>query len=74
MHTQKPKKGITVSAASEILGVSPATLRNWDRSGKLRAERDSDNGYRYYTVGDLERFADLHGLPKKSSRTFKLSA
>ncbi len=73
MHTPRPKKGVTVSAASEILGVSPATLRNWDRSGKLRAERDKENGYRYYTVGELERFASTHGLPRKSSRTFKLS-
>jgi len=74
MHTKKPTKGITVSAASEILGISPATLRNWDRSGKLRAVRDPENGYRYYAVGDLERFADAHGLTKKTSRKFKLSA
>lgn len=74
MYTRKPKKGVTVSAASEILGVSPATLRNWDRSGKLRAERNRDNGYRHYAVGDLERFADQHGLHKRYPRTFKLSA
>lgn len=38
------------------MGVSIQTLRNWEKSGKLRAER-STGKQRYYVVQDLERFA-----------------
>lgn len=47
---------VRIGDAAEILGVSEHTLRNWDRSGKLRAHRHPINGYRMYRV------ADLHGL------------
>ena len=30
---------LTVSEAAELLGVSPGTLRNWDRTGKLKPHR-----------------------------------
>ena len=62
-----------MGVAGEVLGVSPATLRNWDRSGKLRARRDAGNDYRYYDIGELERFRDAQGLTKKISRKYKLS-
>jgi len=44
----------TVGEAAEYLGVSPATLRNWDRAGKLKPRRHPQNGYRIYLHGDLE--------------------
>jgi excisionase family DNA binding protein len=45
---------ITVSEAAEIIGVCPATLRNWDRAGKLKAARNPMNGYRLYRREDVE--------------------
>src|SRR5687768_3487929 len=45
---------LTVSGAAEFLGVSRATLRNWDRSGKLKPRRHPQNGYRIYLHEDLE--------------------
>lgn len=45
---------ITIKQASKILGVSPLTLRNWDRSGKLKAHRHPMNNYRVYKIEDLE--------------------
>lgn len=48
---------VTVRSAAEILGVSPSTLRNWDRRGRLRATRAPRTGYRLYRISDLERFA-----------------
>ena len=30
---------LTIGEAAEFLGVSTATLRNWDRSGKLKPRR-----------------------------------
>ncbi|MEN6405904.1 MAG: helix-turn-helix domain-containing protein [Thermoguttaceae bacterium] len=39
---------LTVSEAAHFLGVSAATLRNWDRAGKVKATRHPVNGYRLY--------------------------
>src|SRR4051794_4440394 len=53
---------LTVGEAASYLGVSTATLRNWDRSGKLKPRRHPRNGYRIYLHEDLEavlRSADL---------------
>lgn len=49
---------MTVSEAAEFLGVSPSTLRNWDRDGKLRAIRHPVNGYRLYRKADLRKLVD----------------
>lgn len=45
---------ITIKQASKILGVSPLTLRNWDKNGKLKAHRHPMNNYRVYSINDLE--------------------
>src|ERR1041385_4495106 len=44
---------LTVSQAAAYLGVSPWTLRNWDKAGRLRTIRHPKNGYRIYRVEDL---------------------
>ena len=46
---------ITIKQASKILGVSPLTLRNWDKNGKLKAHRHPMNNYRVYKIEDLEK-------------------
>ncbi len=45
---------LTVSAAAKFLGVSPSTLRNWDRGGKLKPSRHPVNGYRLYRRSELD--------------------
>jgi len=40
--------------AAALLGVSPGTLRNWGRAGKIREHRHPVNGYRLFLRGDLE--------------------
>ena len=45
---------LTVSEAAELLGVSASTIRNWDRSGKLRAIRHPVNNYRLYDRYELQ--------------------
>jgi PAS domain S-box-containing protein len=60
---------LSVSQAAGFLGVSAATLRNWDRSGKLMPRRHPQNGYRIYMHEDLEavlRSADLATLTDAS--------
>ena len=46
---------ITIKQASNILDVSPLTLRNWDKNGKLKAHRHPMNNYRVYKIEDLEK-------------------
>lgn len=45
---------LTVGEAAETLGVSRATLRNWDKAGKLKPYRHPVNGYRLYDRNELE--------------------
>jgi PAS domain S-box-containing protein len=51
----------TVGQAAEFLGVSTATLRNWDRSGKLKPRRHPQNGYRIYLHEDLQELLESVG-------------
>lgn len=46
-------KYYTIHEMTEILGVTAQTLRNWDKSGKLKPHHKSSNGYRYYAQDDL---------------------
>lgn len=47
-------KFIQIKEASEILGVSKLTLRNWDNNGKLRAYRHPISNYRVYRAEDID--------------------
>ena len=42
------------SEAAEYLGVSPNTLRNWERAGKIEAHRHPVNHYRLFRQQDLD--------------------
>lgn len=37
---------ITIREAADIIGLPSATLRDWDRGGKLKAARNPANRYR----------------------------
>ena len=50
------KRYITVKKAAHLLGVTPLTLRNWDKAGKLVALRNPINNYRVYKTEDIEIF------------------
>ena len=49
------KKIITVKEAADMLGVTPLTLRNWDKRGKLKALRHPMNNYRVYSRESIEK-------------------
>ncbi|PIR38412.1 MAG: MerR family DNA-binding transcriptional regulator [Candidatus Zambryskibacteria bacterium CG10_big_fil_rev_8_21_14_0_10_42_12] len=49
---------VTIKKAAEILGVTPLTLRNWDKSGKFPTTRHPMNNYRVYKVSDLMKIAE----------------
>ena len=51
---QIKKRYLTVKEVADLLGVTPLTLRNWDKKGKLKAYRNPINNYRIYKPGDIE--------------------
>ena len=48
------EKYYSIHAFSKILGVTPQTLRNWDKLGKLKPHHTAENGYRYYSQEQLD--------------------
>jgi MerR family transcriptional regulator, copper efflux regulator len=57
---------LRISQAAEYLGVSPNTLRNWERAGKIKAHRHPVNHYRLFRPQDLDA---LLGRVERNSRT-----
>lgn len=62
---------ISIKEASEMLGVSKLTLRNWDKNGKLKAYRHPINNYRVYKTEDLEALLGEIKVREKPQKTSK---
>ena len=52
----KQKKYLKIKEVAELFGVTPLTLRNWDKAGKLKAYRHPINNYRIYKPEEVELF------------------
>jgi molybdopterin-binding protein len=61
---------LTLGEAAQAIGVSPDTLRRWDRDGKLRTTRDSRNR-RLVPESEVAR---LSGRPRRHGAGDQLSA
>jgi DNA-binding transcriptional MerR regulator len=58
----------SIKEAAAILGVSPLTLRNWDKNGKFPAQRHPMNNYRVYRLSALEKvIEDIEGGTERSN-------
>jgi DNA-binding transcriptional MerR regulator len=55
----KNKTYYTIAQAAEFLGVHPETLRRWDRTKKLKAEKINKRGDRRYDLDLLTRFKEI---------------
>jgi len=49
-----PKKYLTVNEVAMLMGVTPLTVRNWDKKRRLIAYRHPVNNYRIYKIEDVE--------------------
>lgn len=58
---------IPAAEAARLLGISLDTLRRWDRSGKIRVDRDAANR-RVVPVAEVERLRGPHGDETISAR------
>ena len=50
------QKYLTIKQAAHMIGVTPLTLRNWDKRGILDAYRNPVNNYRVYKLNQIEFF------------------
>ena len=55
---------LTISQAAEYLSVSNRTLRDWDKTGKLKSYK-TDGGHRRYRKEDLDAFIGIEGDKKE---------
>jgi molybdopterin-binding protein len=67
---QTVEKDLTIGEAAGALGVSPDTLRRWDRAGKIQTRRDARNR-RLVPAAEVER---LRGSPARHSTGGTFSA
>ena len=56
---------LRIAEAAEYLGVSPNTLRNWERAGKIVAHRHPVNHYRLFKREDLDAILNKVELPEQ---------
>jgi MerR family copper efflux transcriptional regulator len=46
---------LKIKEAADFLGVTPNTLRNWEKEKKITVYRNPQNAYRLYKKEDLEK-------------------
>jgi len=63
---------ITIKNAAKLLHVTPLTLRNWDKSGKLKPYRHPANNYRVYRLDQIELFLRRLELSKAKQAKRKI--
>lgn len=51
-------KNVRIGVAAEMLGVTVATLRKWEKTGELVPSRRSRSGTRYYSLEELTGLRD----------------
>lgn len=59
------KEYYSIHEFSKLISRTPQTLRNWDKSGKLKPHHTGANGYRYYSHNQLKELLKIEDIPKK---------
>jgi molybdopterin-binding protein len=62
-----PRQYFSAAEAARALGISIDTLRRWDRTGRIRVERDAANR-RVIAATEIERLGGDHGSEHLSAR------
>ncbi|MEO1646668.1 MAG: helix-turn-helix domain-containing protein [Chloroflexota bacterium] len=60
MSKNEPTEWVSLRKAADILGVHPATVRNWSDKGELPTRR-TPGGHRRFNKDDLMRYAQSQG-------------
>ena len=59
LYLLKLSRYIKIGHAAKLLGVTPQTVRRWERDGQLSPDRVSEGGTRYYDVKHLLGLREL---------------
>lgn len=62
---------LRIAEAAEYLGVSPNTLRNWGRSGKIAERRHPMNKYRLYSRRELDALLGKAEKPVNANQNLR---
>jgi len=54
-RSQKPKELLPPAAVAQKCGVTPSTIRLWERLGLIRAEMKTTHGMRLFTEQEVAR-------------------
>jgi len=68
-----PKKYLTVKEVARLLGITPLTVRNWDKKGQLIAYRNPVNNYRLYKIEDVEELIRKIETPVERSKKVSIT-
>jgi putative resolvase len=49
----------SIGKFAKMIGVTEQTLRNWDKTGKLKPNHTTESGYRYYSETQFNQFLGL---------------
>ena len=68
-------KYLSIKVAAHMIGVTPLTLRNWDKKGILTSYRNPVNNYRVYRADQIEMFLRKieNSKNKKNGRRIDIS-
>ena len=69
------RRYISIKEAAKLLGITPLTMRNWDKRGILTAYRNPVNNYRVYKLDQVEMFLRKveNSKNKKNSKKINIS-
>lgn len=62
--TTAPARGLRVAELAEAVGVSPDTIRYYERAGLLPAPARTPAGYRAYDAGAVDRLRFIQGAQR----------
>lgn len=63
---------ISIKETARLVGVSPQTLRKWEKDGHLVPYRNPVNNYRMYKVEQIEAFIEEMRSDRARRGKFKL--
>ncbi len=70
--TDATAKRLPIHRAAQLLGLTPDTLRNWERNGLLSVPRDGRNRYRLYGAAEIGRLRVIRMLRQAGYSTMAI--
>jgi predicted site-specific integrase-resolvase len=61
-------KYYSIGAFAKTIGKTTKTLRNWDKTERLKPARVESTGYRYYSQEQLNHFLGIKGIETKTKK------